>query len=184
MDQKPQKKSLKRWYYPPSHHLNVSHWQSQSPLTRGCGYRTARNSPSCVAQLQMKDVRKKRALYSHGNTWLCSVHCAACCVAGEKSGGQECSFQRVLGTYSPAEMNSDGNVKQWCADCATEAEHCQKAGPKKARTHWASQAAVTLPFLSQLALSGLPLCQEQDIMHFYYAWHYHSVHLCFLVSGM
>jgi len=46
------------------------------------------------------------------------------------------AFREFLAhTVWTAEMNSDGNVKQWCADCATEAEHCQKAGPKKARTH-------------------------------------------------
>jgi len=36
--------------------------------------------------------------------------------------------------------------------CASEAEQCQKSGQEKARTHWTSQAAITLPFLSQLAL--------------------------------
>jgi len=53
-------------------------------------------------------------------------------VAGEKSGGQGRSFLKVPGTYSPAETNSDGNVKQLCADSASDAEHCQKAGPDKA----------------------------------------------------
>jgi len=53
-------------------------------------------------------------------------------VAGEKSGGQGRSFLQVPGTYSPAETNSDGNVEQLCADSASDAEHCQKAGPKKA----------------------------------------------------
>jgi len=30
------------------------------------------------------------------------------------------------------ETNSDGNVEQRCADSASDAKHCQKAGPKKA----------------------------------------------------
>jgi len=58
-------------------------------------------------------------------------------VAGEKSGGQGCSFWQVPGTHSPAETNSDSNVEQWYADCASEAEHCHKARPKNA-----SQAAM------------------------------------------
>jgi len=76
------------------------------------------------------------AVYSrrlHSHSWLCSVHCATCCVAGEKSAGQGRSFLRVPGTYSPAKMNSDGNDKQRCADCASEAEHWHKSAPKKAR---------------------------------------------------
>jgi len=43
-------------------------------------------------------------------------------------------------------------VEQRYADCASEAKHCQKAGPKKACTNWTNQAAITLPFLSQLSL--------------------------------
>ena len=78
----------------------------------------------------------------HTHSWLFIVHCAACCVVGEKLGGQGRSFWRVPGTYSQTETNSDGNVKQRCADCASEAEHSQKARLKKARMRWASQAAV------------------------------------------
>jgi len=52
-------------------------------------------------------------------------------VAGEKSAGQGHSFWQVPGTYSLAETNSDGNIKQRSAVCASEAKHCQKAGPWK-----------------------------------------------------
>jgi len=37
----------------------------------------------------------------------------------------------------------------------------------KENAHALSQAAITLPF-PQLALSGLPIFQEQAIMYFYY----------------
>jgi len=42
------------------------------------------------------------------------------------------SFLQVPGTYGPAETNSDGNVKHWCADRASKAKHSQKAATKKA----------------------------------------------------
>jgi len=44
--------------------------------------------------------------------------------------------------------NKQGMKLQRCADCASEAEHCQKAGPKKAL----NQPGNNLPFLPQLAL--------------------------------
>jgi len=53
-------------------------------------------------------------------------------MAGEKSGGQRCSVLQVPGTYGPAEMNCDGNVKHRCANCASKAKHSQKATTKKA----------------------------------------------------
>ena len=59
----------------------------------------------------------------HSHPWLHSVHCAACCVAGKNSRGLGRSFRRVPGTHSLAEMNSDGNVEQRCANCAHEAGH-------------------------------------------------------------
>jgi len=53
-------------------------------------------------------------------------------MAGEKSGGQQCSVLQVPGTYGPAETNCDGNVKHRCANCASKAKHSQKATTKKA----------------------------------------------------
>jgi len=44
--------------------------------------------------------------------------------------------------------NKQGMKLQQCADCACEAEHCQKAGPKKAL----NKPGSNLPFLPQLAL--------------------------------
>jgi len=67
---------------------------------------------------------------------------------------------------------SAGNVEQWCADCASEVEHCQKAGLKKAQA-LSEPGSSNSTILSQLTLSGLPLFQ-QDIMCVY-----HSAHLCF-----
>jgi len=42
--------------------------------------------------------------------------------------------------------NKQGMKLQRCADCASEAEHCQKAEPKKAL----NKPGSNLPFLSQL----------------------------------
>jgi len=70
--------------------------------------------------------------------------------------------------------NKQGMKLQQCADCACKVEHCQKVRPKKAL----NKPGSNLPFLPQLALfSGLSLFQEQAIMYFYYAYHYHSLHL-------
>jgi len=70
-------------------------------------------------------------------------------------------------------------VEQPCADCANEARHCQKAGLQKARMLNES-ASNNCRFCYSWPFSGLPLFQEQDIMNFYYACHYHSVHLLLL----
>ena len=53
----------------------------------------------------------------HTCSWLHSVQCDACCVSGERSGGQERSFRWVPGTHSETETNSDSNTEQRCADC-------------------------------------------------------------------
>jgi len=46
--------------------------------------------------------------------------------------------------------NKQGVKLQRCADCASEVEHCQKAGPKKAL----NKPGSNLPFLPQLAHFG------------------------------
>ena len=66
---------------------------------------------------------------------------------------------------SSAEMSSDGNVKQWCTDC--QRGRTLPESRAKENAHALSQAAITLPF-PQLALSGLPIFQEQAIIYFYY----------------
>jgi len=85
-----------------------------------------------------KDREKQQKMYSQGNytrapdfAVFTQLHCATCCVAGEKSGGQGRSLRQVPGTYSQTETNSDGNVKQWCADCASEAKHSRNPGQRK-----------------------------------------------------
>ena len=53
---------------------------------------------------------------------------------------------RVPGT----EMNGDGDAEQRCADCASGAKHCQKAGPQKAHMPWNSTISVTTSIFSRL----------------------------------
>ena len=81
---------------------------------------------SCVDQLQMKDLCC--VVISYRNYTLApdlAVFTVPHAVWQVKS--QE-DKDAAFGEYSLAEMNSDGNVEQRCADCASEAEHCQKAG--------------------------------------------------------
>ena len=62
--------------------------------------------------------------------------------------------RRIPDTCSQTATISDGNVEQRCSDCVSDAEHCQKVEPKKARTRSAGKAAVTRVYTipSQLAV--------------------------------
>ena len=81
---------------------------------------------SCTDQLQMKDLR--HALYSHGNYTLTPDFAAFTVPHAVWQVKSQEDKDAAFGECSLAEMNSDGNVEQRCADCASEAEHCQKAG--------------------------------------------------------
>jgi len=69
--------------------------------------------------------------------------------------------------------NKHGMKLQQCADCASEAEHYQKAGPKKAL----NEPGSNLPFPPQLALFRAITFSRTRQHVFYYVYHYHSLHL-------
>jgi len=102
---------------------------------------------------------KKRALYSqcHETTLsLLTLQRSLCRMLRSRQQVRRTRTQLSASSWNIQlgrdEHYSNDIVEQWCADCASEAGHCQKAGPKKTRMHLISQPAITLPFLSQLAL--------------------------------
>jgi len=100
-----------------SHKIRLAYWKNHCKIR--------------VCSITQKTGERHKRLAEDVND--CSIHCTACCMVGKKSGGQGRSFWRVPDTYSQTETNSNGKVKQQCADCASNSECCQKAGPKKAR---------------------------------------------------
>jgi len=122
--------------------------------------------------------RKMPKTYSHGNYTLLTLQHSLCHMLFGRRKVRRTRTQLLAHTVRrkrTATVTSSNGVLT-----ASEAKHCQKAGPKKAHA-LSEPGSSNSAILSQLTLSGLglPLFQEQDIMYFYYACHYHSAHLCF-----
>jgi len=82
-----------------------------------CSSQVSNNKPgsidvgltTAIAQMQTKDLRR-----AHGNYTLAPEFTAF-------------TMPHAFGQFSVAEMNTDRNVEQWCADCASKAGHCQES---------------------------------------------------------
>jgi len=99
-----------------------------------------------------------------------------CCML---CGRRKVRMTKVQLSASSWHIQPGRNEQQWqrrATVCCQRGQTLPESQARESALCWTSQAAITLPFLSQLALLGLLLFQEQDIMYFYYACHYHSVH--------
>ena len=81
----------------------------------------------------------------HTCSWLHSVQCDACCVAATGREDKNAAFGEFLAHTVRQKRTATVTLSNGVLT-ASEAEHWQKARPKKVRTSWVSQAAVTVRY--------------------------------------